>query len=169
MRSANTSCLLKNFLAILCCLTCVLQSCRKQADHATQPPLSPPPDKPNIILILADDYGYEVPQFNGGQSYQTPNLNQMAQQGMRFTQCHSTALCSPSRFMLLTGKYNFRNYTAWGTMDTSQRTIANMLRDAGYATCIAGKWQLNGGESLIKNSGFDNYVVWEILGSDDDA
>ena len=158
----------KCILIIVCGLAGLVQSCRKQHESLLLP-LSPPPDKPNIILILADDYGYEIPEFDGGQSYQTPNLNQMAQQGMRFTQCHSAALCSPSRFMLMTGKYNFRNYHAWGVMDPSQRTFANMLRDAGYATCIAGKWQLEGGDSAIKNFGFDNYVVWEILGSDEDA
>lgn len=149
-------------------LLIVEESCRKEGDDFS-PLVLAPPGKPNIIVILADDYGYEVPGFDGGQSYSTPNLNSMAQQGVRFTQCHSTALCSPSRFMLLTGKYNFRNYSTWGVMDTSQRSFANMLRDAGYATCVAGKWQLDGGDTLIRHLGFDNYIVWEILGSDEDV
>jgi arylsulfatase A len=173
MKRSKCSCsnAIKIYPALLffICLMISLAGCKKQTGFSSIPlPPGPPPDKPNIILILADDYGYEVPAFDGGQSYQTPNLDQMAQHGLRFTQCHSTALCSPSRFMLLTGKYNFRNYTAWGRMDTGQRTFANMLRDAGYATCIAGKWQLNGGNDTIKTLGFDNYLVWEILGSDDD-
>lgn len=117
--------------------------------------------KPNIIIVLVDDVGYEIPNYTGGQSYQTPNINRMAENGMQFTQCHASPLCSPSRCMLLTGKYNFRNYTAWGKLDTSQHTIANMLKDAGYATCVSGKWQLDGGEKSIHAFGFDEYMVWD--------
>jgi len=116
--------------------------------------------KKNIIIILEDDIGYEIPAIDGGKSYPTPNIDKLAQDGMRFTQCRSAALCSPSRFMLLTGKYNFRNYTIWGIMDTSQRTIGNMLKDAGYATCYAGKWQLDGGDASIRKFGFDKYRIW---------
>lgn len=116
--------------------------------------------KPNIIFIVGDDIGYEIPTINGGRSYSTPNIDKLAQDGMRFTQCRGTPLCSPSRFMLLTGKYNFRNYTIWGVMDTSQRTIGNMLKDAGYATCYAGKWQLDGGDKSIRAFGFNNYSIW---------
>ena len=116
--------------------------------------------KPNIIFIVGDDIGYEIPTIDGGKSYSTPNIDKLAQDGMRFTQCRSAALCSPSRFMLLTGKYNFRNYSIWGIMDTSQRTIGNMLKDAGYATCYAGKWQLDGGDASIRKFGFDRYSVW---------
>lgn len=116
--------------------------------------------KPNIIFIVGDDIGYEIPAIDGGKSYSTPNIDKLAQDGIRFTQCRSAALCSPSRFMLLTGKYNFRNYTTWGIMDTSQRTIGNMLKDAGYATCYAGKWQLDGGDKSIRKFGFDRYSVW---------
>jgi arylsulfatase A len=116
--------------------------------------------KPNIIFIVGDDIGYEIPAIDGGKSYPTPNIDKLAQSGMRFTQCRSAALCSPSRFMLLTGKYNFRNYGIWGIMDTSQRTIGNMLKDAGYATCYGGKWQLDGGDKSIRKFGFDKYSIW---------
>jgi arylsulfatase A len=119
-------------------------------------------NKPNIIFILADDVGFEIPQYNGGQSYPTPNINSMAAQGIRFTQCYASPLCSPSRFMILTGKYNFRNYGEWGVMDpNTNRTIANMLHDAGYKTLVAGKWQLDGGDTSIHKLGFDDYVVYE--------
>ncbi len=128
------------------------------------------PEKPNIILILGDDVGYEVPTCDGGQSYQTPNIDMMAQQGIRFTQCHSSPLCSPSRFMLMTGKYNFRNYTQWGVMDLSQKTIANMLKAAGYTTCVSGKWQFDGGDASIHTFGFDKYCVFNpYLDYSDDA
>ena len=116
--------------------------------------------RPNILLILADDIGYEVPAYTGGQSYTTPNINILAQNNMQFTQCQAAPNCSPSRIMLMTGKYNFRNYLDWGILDTTQYCIANMLRDAGYATCIAGKWQLDGGDASLKKAGFDKYRIF---------
>jgi len=61
--------------------------------------------------------------------------------------------------MLMTAKYNFRNYTTWAVLDTSQRTIANLLKTKGYITCAAGKWQFNGGDSSIRAFGFDRYLV----------
>ncbi len=116
--------------------------------------------KPNVVIILGDDIGYEIPTINGGQSYSTPNIDKMATGGVRFRQCYGAPNCSPSRFMLLTGKYNFRNYTTWGVMDLSQKTIGNMFKDGGYATCYAGKWQLDGGDNSIHTFGFDKYSVW---------
>src|SRR5689334_6327121 len=98
--------------------------------------------RPNIVLILGDDIGVDVPTCYGGQSYETPNIDLMAQQGMKFTSCHSSPLCSPSRVCIMTGKYNFRNYTVWGVMDPNDNTFANLLQNAGYATFVAGKWQL---------------------------
>ena len=123
--------------------------------------------KPNIIFILGDDIGYKIPVVNGGKSYTTPNLDRMAAEGMNFTGCHATPLCAPSRIMLLTGKYNFRNYTNWGDLDTNQRTIANMLQDAGYKTACFGKWQLNGGEASVHAFGFENYCIWDPLNQSD--
>ena len=117
-------------------------------------------DKPNIVMIVSDDIGYEIPTADGGRSYSTPNIDKIAKGGIRFTQVRAAPLCSPSRFMLFTGKYNFRNYGIWGIMDTTQRTIGNMLQDAGYTTCYAGKWQLDGGDNSIRKFGFDKYSVW---------
>ncbi len=116
--------------------------------------------QPNIIFILSDDVGYEIPAVNGGQSYNTPNIDFMAANGVRFTQCYGSALCSPSRSMLFTGKYNFRNYTQWGVMSTSEKTIGNMFKDAGYATCYAGKWQLDGGDNSALTFGYEHYSIW---------
>ena len=116
--------------------------------------------KPNVIFILADDIGYEIPGYTGGQSYSTPNIDQLAQNGLQFSQCHTAPDCSPSRIMLMTGKYNFRNYIEWGTLDTSQYTIANIFHNAGYKTCVAGKWQFDGGDASIKKFGFDTYRVF---------
>jgi len=67
-------------------------------------------NSPNIIVILADDLGYDAMPSSGNQTFETPNIDRMVNDGMRFTQCHAAPLCSPSRFMLVTGKYNFRNY-----------------------------------------------------------
>ena len=117
--------------------------------------------RPNIIFILEDDIGYEIPKYTGGQSYSTPVMNSLAKSGMQFTHCYSSAMCSPSRVMLLTGKYGFRNYHNWGSLDTAQKTIANMLQDYGYATCVSGKWQLDGGDASIHKFGFDEYCVFD--------
>jgi arylsulfatase A len=122
--------------------------------------------KPNIILILADDVGYKSLSCNGGNLYYTPNIDTLAQQGMRFTQCYSAPNCSPSRVMLLTGKYNFRNYIKWGVMDSSERTIGNMMKDAGYATGFFGKDQLGGGSEYLNAWGFDEYCVHGPFKSD---
>ena len=117
--------------------------------------------KPNIILIVADDVGYEVPTYTGGESYSTPTLDLLSEKGMQFTQCQASPSCSPSRIMMMTGKYSFRNYTVWSVLDTTQRTIANMLKDAGYMNFAVGKWQFDGGDTSIKKFGFDQYTIFE--------
>ncbi|CAN5169256.1 sulfatase-like hydrolase/transferase [soil metagenome] len=148
-------------------LLTVLNSCKKNfeptsAETVNTDILSQAVTRPNIVLILGDDIGYEIPTVNGGQSYATPNIDLMARAGMRFTQCYASPLCSPSRFMFLTGKYNFRNYTTWGIMDQSQRTFANMLSDAGYDTYVAGKWQVDGGDQSVRTFGFNqSYTIFE--------
>ncbi|TKK68621.1 hypothetical protein FC093_10915 [Ilyomonas limi] len=116
--------------------------------------------KPNILLLVADDIGYEVPAYTGGQSYQTPNIDSLARVGRQFSDANSTPLCSPSRQSFLTGKYNNQNYTTWGTMLRDQKTIANMLRSNGYATAVSGKWQLDGGDVAIRGFGFSDYLVF---------
>jgi len=116
--------------------------------------------RPNIILIIVDDMGYEIPTFTGGQSYNTPNLDFMASKGIQFTQayCHPDGF--PSRIAALTGKYNFRNYITWGYLPPGEKTIGNMLQDAGYATCFVGKWQNDGGDQRIHDAGFDQYLAY---------
>ncbi len=116
--------------------------------------------KPNIILFIADDLGYEIPTFTGGQSYNTPNLDFMAANGIQFTECYSHPDGYPSRLAVYTGKYNFRNYTNWGQLPATEKTIGNMLHDASYATCFVGKWQCDGGDERIRSAGFDKYRVF---------
>jgi len=119
-------------------------------------------DKPNIILILADDVGYYTPTVNGGQSYSTPRIDSMARHGMNFKNCHSTPLCSTSRCMLLTGKYNIRNYSDWAYMNPTDKTIANLLKGAGYATGIFGKQHAEYSVDTMKNWGWDYHCIFEL-------
>jgi arylsulfatase A len=118
--------------------------------------------KPNVILIMADDLGYETITANGGESYQTPNLDKLAATGMRFENCHVQPLCTPTRVQLMTGMSNARNYTHFGELEPSQVTFGNLLKRAGYATCIAGKWQLGRDFALPGKFGFDEYCLWQL-------
>jgi len=117
---------------------------------------------PNIVLILADDLGYECLGANGGKSYRTPRLDALAAGGMRFEHCYSQPLCTPSRVQLMTGRYNQRNYIRFGLLDPQDTTFGQVFRRAGYATCIAGKWQLGGGLDAPHKAGFDEYCLWQL-------
>ena len=124
-----------------------------------------PKEKPNVVLIMADDLGYECLGCNGGTSYQTPTLDALARTGTRFTHAFCTPLCSPTRNLIMTGRYNFRNYRGWGTLDPKETTFGHLLRAAGYATCVSGKWQLcrfdkPGNADHPKRAGFDEHCVW---------
>jgi len=131
-------------------------------------------ERPNIILILVDDFGRELIQCLGGESYQTPNIDKLAADGIQFDICYATPMCSPTRNMLLSGKYNFRNYTAWGEyrFDT-ETTIASTLKKAGYRTGVTGKWHLGGWEEKPfgpARAGFAEYATFnypEQLEEDD--
>lgn len=120
-------------------------------------------ERPNIVLIMADDLGFECIGANGGTSYKTPVLDDLASQGVRFSHCYSQPICTPSRVKLMTGIYNVRNYAEFGLLEKSQTTFANLLRDSGYATCIVGKWQLGKDKSLPKHFGFDEHCLWQLL------
>ncbi len=117
--------------------------------------------QPNIILIMADDLGYETIGANGGESYKTPNLDQLAADGVRFTECYVQPLCTPTRVELMTGISNVRNYIRFGVIDSQAVTFGNLLRDAGYATGIAGKWQLGREPKLPQRLGFDESCLWQ--------
>jgi arylsulfatase A len=117
--------------------------------------------KPNIVLMMADDFGYECVTANGGQSYQTPHLDRLAATGVRFEQCHVQPLCTPTRVELMTGRSNVRNYVRFGTLLTNETTFAHLLKRAGYATGICGKWQLGHGKDLLRHFGFDESCLWQ--------
>lgn len=116
--------------------------------------------KPNIVLIMADDFGYECVTANGGQSYRTPNLDRLAATGMRFEQCHVQPLCTPTRVQLMTGLYNVRNYIEFGAMDRKVTTFGHLLKRAGYVTGVCGKWQLGLEKDSPQHFGFDEAFLW---------
>ena len=145
-----------------------------KADVSPIPTVRPGSTRPpNIVLIMADDMGFETLGCNGGVSYRTPHLDRLARQGVRFEQCYSQPLCTPSRVKLMTGQTNRRNYVRFGYLDVEQRTFAHDLKDAGYATCIVGKWQLNGTPELTEAPpltrpalfGFDRWRLWQLADS----
>ncbi|RCS41324.1 arylsulfatase [Bremerella cremea] len=120
------------------------------------------PRKPNIVVIMADDIGYECLGCYGSKAYPTPNIDRLAAEGMRFENAHAQPICTPSRVQIMTGIYNNRNYIQFGLLDPQATTFANLLRDAGYETCIAGKWQLQGGLAGPAKFGFDHYCLWQL-------
>ncbi len=135
--------------------------------------------KPNIILIMADDLGYECLGCYGGTSYRTPNLDALAAEGLRFTHAYAQPLCTPTRVQLMTGLYNHRNWRAFGVVDPQATTIGHVMQRAGYKTCMAGKWQLysynppdfepewRGKGMLPQNAGFDEYSLFHAGHTED--
>lgn len=149
-------------------------------DHGNPSPQS----KPNVILIYADDLGYGDLECYGAKNVQTPNVNRLANEGIRFTNAHAVAATStPSRYSLLTGEY------AWRRPDTgvaagnagmiirpSQYTMADMFKHAGYATAAIGKWHLGLGEKTgtqdwnaplpasLGDLGFDYHYIMAATG-----
>lgn len=117
--------------------------------------------RPNVVFILADDMGQECIGCYGS-TYSTPNIDALASEGIMFTYAYSQPLSTPSRVELMTGKYNHRNYSEFGFLNHDQKTFGNMAREAGYRTCIAGKWQLGSNNALPDHFGFDNYCLWQL-------
>ena len=108
---------------------------------------------PNIIIIMADDMGYGDPHcYNPESKIPTPNMDKLSEQGMRFTDAHTSAsVCTPSRYGLLTGRYCWRSRlkksVLWSGYDeplipTSRATLASVLKKNGYTTAVIGKWHL---------------------------
>lgn len=118
---------------------------------------------PNVVFVMADDVGFECFGAYGSRQYKTPRIDSLADGGVRFTNCYSTPLCTPSRVALMTGMSNARNYADFGSLLPDQYTMADLFREAGYATAVAGKWQLQGSGNapgVPAGAGFDTYCLW---------
>ena len=121
--------------------------------------------KPNVLLIMADDVGLEPIGCYGGESFDTPQVDALAGKGMRFEHCYSMPVCHPSRLALMTGRYPFRLKTGWGGFpkEEEDRSIGRVMQREGYATAVAGKWQM----TLLKKDpgqpgrvGFDSWLLF---------
>ena len=133
---------------------------------------------PNIVLIFTDDQGYNDVGVFGSPDILTPNLDQMATEGMQFTNFYvAQAVCSASRAALLTGTYSNRlgihgalDHSAKHGLNPKETTISEMLKPKGYSTAIFGKWHLgHHPEFLPTNQGFDEYFwISQSLGGKDD-
>ena len=114
--------------------------------------------RPNILFIFSDDHGYQALSCYGSNRNQTPNLDRIAQEGMRFDRAFVTnSICGPSRAVVLTGKYGHLNgFVRNGDrFDGTQQTVSKLLQQAGYQTAVIGKWHLESDPI-----GFD---YWHIL------
>ncbi len=137
--------------------------------------------KPNVLLIMADDIGIECFGSYGGTSYETPHIDKLAEEGIRFTHAYSQPLCTPTRVQIMTGKYNHRNWTYFGILDPKEKTFGHLMKEAGYRTCISGKWQLQsydppefpnaerrrGKGMTVTNAGFDEHCLFHSWHTED--
>lgn len=108
-------------------------------------------DRPNIVCILGDDIGYTDFGCYGATKIKTPEVDRLAAQGIRFTDAYApSALCTPTRYSVITGEYAWRGASVWGVLNGDEgliirpgtMTVASLLKQAGYATGIVGKWHL---------------------------
>lgn len=125
-----------------------------------------PGSKPNIVILFADDLGFGDLGCYGHPTIKTPNLDAMARDGVRLTEFYAARSCSPSRALLMTGRYSHRNGVTHvlgpdsdDGLPPSEITLAEALRDAGYRTAMFGKWHLGSAESRHRPlaNGFDEY------------
>ena len=133
-------------LRLLLCLVLTLTSSALLAEIQQRPPL----ERPNIVIIYADDMGYgDLAIQNPESKIATPHLDQLAREGLRFTDAHSSSgICTPSRYALLTGRYHWRKFhgivNSWGdsVFADDRLTLPEMLKQRGYRTACIGKWHL---------------------------
>lgn len=131
-------------------------------------------EKPNLIFVLVDDLGKEWISCYGAEDIQTPQIDKIAEKGVKFNKVYSMPQCTPSRVALMTGQYPYENgwvdhfdVPRWGhqvRFDPEMNPVfAKELRKAGYKTCVAGKWQISDfriePEAMV-SAGFDEYCMW---------
>jgi arylsulfatase A-like enzyme len=127
--------------------------------------------RPNIVLILADDVSADMFScYEQPGTARTPNIDRLGREGAQFRTCFAPAICAPSRACLMTGVYGnrsgvFRNdmwaFDSRGTLFTRQHSWAKLLREAGYATAVAGKWHCGAKEAWEPEVGFTEFCMWE--------
>lgn len=162
--TTQTQLVMKNFsqpyLIVLLLISCVfIHPNHAQTNNSAVPP--------NIVFVFADDMGYGDLGCYGTTDIETPNIDRIAQNGIKFTEFYSVSpVCSPSRYGLMTGRYPVRDGIqggvffpeSWTGMDTSEVTMAQLLRQQGYATGIIGKWHLGHRQRYLPTQrGFDYY------------
>ena len=143
------------YLLFCICFISIFNSC-SQKENGTN-------SKPNILLILTDDQGWGDLGINGNPVLETPNLDALGKSSIRFDRFYVSPLCAPTRASILTGRYHLRTGTSWVThrnevMRSSEKTIAEYLKDAGYVTGCFGKW--HNGEQYPNDpigQGFDEF------------
>ncbi len=118
--------------------------------------------RPNIVFILSDDYGLDGVGCYGSDTFKTPNIDALAQSGLRFENAYCTPLCGPTRCLFITGRYGFRtggltNQTAGRPTPTDEPSVAKTLKQAGYVTGHCGKWRQMG--ALPGDWGFDESIT----------
>jgi arylsulfatase A-like enzyme len=126
---------------------------------------APPTDRPNIVLIMTDDQGFGDLGITGNPVLDTSNIDALARGGATLTQFYVSPVCSPTRASLMTGRYNYRTrvvdtFKGRSMMDPAEVTVAEVLRGAGYATGIFGKWHLGDNYPLrATDQGFEEALV----------
>ncbi|OHB79549.1 MAG: hypothetical protein A2W31_07320 [Planctomycetes bacterium RBG_16_64_10] len=145
--------------------------CAERTLAGTQPPSARPP---NFVLIMADDLGAKELSCYGHSRHRTPNLDRLARAGVQFNTCYTACICHPTRFEIMTGQYGSTNGIyhfagrpggprpdAPAEQIVNHLTFGRVLKAAGYATALAGKWQLSGVlPDLVYECGFDEYCMW---------
>ncbi len=130
-------------------------------------------ERPNVVFILLDNCGQEWLGCYGSDEGRTPNIDKLAASGVRFEHCYTFPVCGPSRIELLTGRYSLHTgfvmhhdaalYSGGGLDPKREVIFSRVFREAGYATGIAGKWQVNNlydEPDILGRHGFDEHLVW---------
>lgn len=124
---------------------------------------------PNFVIIFTDDQGYGDLGCFGAETFETPRIDRLAEEGTRFTSFYAQVVCGPSRSALLTGRYPVRSH-GW-SMPASEITLAELLQEAGYTTGCIGKWDVSNRQPIVERmpraQGFDYY--YGTLGANDNG
>jgi arylsulfatase A-like enzyme len=130
--------------------------------------------QPNIILIMSDDVSPDLYGCYGNKKVRTPNIDEMAREGVMFRTCWASALCAPTRALIMTGRYGSRTGIYHNSLQLPQKDGSNellkyhhsfgkLLKQAGYATAITGKWHCSSSNPESPDGGFDEYCLWESV------